>query len=115
MSSKSATPDDTENECPGCIIQPQSQSLGEKLPVAGTPFNLHYLSERMPGNIAARTLSISLSGDSVPDSLQGIELITHIFVWDGKDAYGRPEGLRQHAEYRWSDIGQQTHQHHNTE
>jgi RHS repeat-associated protein len=102
------TPYEDRDGCTGCIIQPQSQSLGEKLPVAGTPFNLHYQSERMPGNTAARTLTIPLSGDTVPGSLQGIELTIEIagqtfkqsfstapnqnftYVWDGKDAYGRP-------------------------
>ncbi|ALP52905.1 hypothetical protein Tel_06905 [Candidatus Tenderia electrophaga] len=101
-------PDEDENECPGCIIQPQSQSLGEKLPVVGTPFSLYYQSERMPGNIAARSLTIPLSGDTVPGSLEAIELTIDVagqtfrqsfpatpnqnytFVWDGKDAYGRP-------------------------
>jgi len=101
-------PDEDENECQGCIIQPQSQSLGEKLPIVGTPFNLHYQSERMPGYKVARTLTIPLSGDTVPSSLQAIELTidvagqqyrqsfpampnqTHTFVWDGMDAYSRP-------------------------
>jgi len=98
-----------EGDCvSGCIIQPQSQSLGEKLPVTGTSFDLHYQSEHMPGNVAARTLTIPLSGDVVPASLQSIELTIQVagqtfrqsflaapdqsytFVWDGKDAYGRP-------------------------
>jgi len=104
-----ATPPDDDEDCmQGCIIQPQSQSLGEKLPVVGTPFSLYYQSERMPGYQVARTLTIPLSGDTVPDSLQAIELTidvagqryqqtfpvmpnqTHTFFWDGKDAYGRP-------------------------
>ncbi|MDT8385448.1 MAG: RHS repeat-associated core domain-containing protein [Gammaproteobacteria bacterium] len=103
------TPDEDEDCEAGCIIQPQSQSLGEMLPVAGTPFNLRYQSERMPGNATARTLKIPLSGETVPASLQGIDLTIEIagqmfkqsfpadpnqnytFVWDGKDAYGRPE------------------------
>jgi len=103
------TPPDGDEDCvEGCIIQPQSQSLGEKLPVTGTPFSLYYQSERMPGYQPGRTLTIPLSGDTVPDSLQAIELTidiagqqyrqsfpampnqTHTFVWDGKDAYGRP-------------------------
>ncbi|MCF6324308.1 MAG: putative Ig domain-containing protein [Gammaproteobacteria bacterium] len=104
-----ATPPDDDEDClEGCIIQPQSQSLGEKLPVIGTPFSLYYQSERMPGYEAARILTIPLSGDTVPDSLQAIELTidvagqryqqtfpampdqSYTFVWDGKDDYGRP-------------------------
>ncbi|VAW88823.1 hypothetical protein MNBD_GAMMA17-1284, partial [hydrothermal vent metagenome] len=102
------TPDDTENECPGCIIQAQSQSLGERLPITGTPFELHYQSERMPGSTAARTLEIPLSGESVPASVTHIRLTIEVaglvfkqsfgtapnqkftYVWDGKDIYGRP-------------------------
>jgi hypothetical protein len=42
-------PDEEEAACDGCIIQPQSQSLGERLPVIGTELNLRYQSERMPG------------------------------------------------------------------
>ncbi|MBL1276170.1 MAG: thrombospondin type 3 repeat-containing protein, partial [Ectothiorhodospiraceae bacterium] len=103
-----STPDEDQNDCTGCIIQPQSQSLGEKIPVAGTPFSLHYQSKRMPGNVVSRTLEIPLSGDTVPGSLQAIELTIEIagqvfkqsftatpnqnftYVWDGKDSYGRP-------------------------
>ncbi|MCF6324630.1 MAG: hypothetical protein L3J89_09955 [Gammaproteobacteria bacterium] len=107
-SDDSTPPDETESECPGCIIQPQSQSLGERLPIVGTPFELFYQSESMPGREVARTLTIQLSGDTVPASLQHIELIitvagqvftrtfpaapnqTFAYVWDGRDSFGRP-------------------------
>lgn len=116
-------PDEDEDECPGCIIQPQSQSLGEELPVTGTPYKLRYQSEHMPGNIAARTLTIPLSGDTVPGSLQVIELTIQVagqefrqsfpavpnqsytFIWDGKDTYGRPIHLANATvilDYRYS-------------
>ncbi len=65
-------PDAEEDVCGGCIIQPQSQSLGERLPIAGTEFSLHYQSERMPGY--RRELLIPLSGATVPDSLSAIDL-----------------------------------------
>ena len=91
----------------GCVIKVESQVLGEDFSVVGTPFSLHYRSDRVAGRKAGRVLDISLSGSSVPASLQGIGLtirvagrvITHsfpaapnqsyTFLWDGKDAYGR--------------------------
>ncbi|PYK02282.1 MAG: hypothetical protein DME23_02000, partial [Verrucomicrobia bacterium] len=99
-------PDDPDEEC-GSIIGIQNQTLGESLPVTGTPFTLHYQSERTPGRNHAYTLEIPLSGATIPASLKRIELQisvagrpfaqnfpasprqTYTFIWDGKDAYGR--------------------------
>jgi len=100
--------DASEDDCSGCIIQPQSQSLGEQVSITGTPFQISYQSERMPGYGGARAITIPISGNSIPGSLKGIELIIEIagqrirqsfpampnqkyaFFWDGKDVYGRP-------------------------
>ena len=100
-------PDEDQDECSGCSIQPQSQSLGEELPISGTPYKLHYQSKRMPGYRSKQTLNIPLSGNSVPGSLKAIELTVKIagqvhsqlfaatpnqsytFIWDGKDVFGR--------------------------
>jgi len=101
--------DEDEEDDPDCmdgsVIECQNQILGETIPVTGTPFTLNYRSDRVPGRQA--TLNITLSGTTVPTSLQRIELeVTvagrrftqsfpatpsqrHIFNWDGKDAYGR--------------------------
>lgn len=91
----------------GSIIQCQNQALGESIPINGTPFNLHYQSDRMPGRKSAYAVDIPLSGASLPASLKGIVLETsvagtkstqtfaaspnlrHSFVWNGQDAYGR--------------------------
>ncbi len=91
----------------GSVIQCQSQTLGEVLPVTGTPFRLHYGSDRVQGRRGDYTLDIPLIGHTIPASLLRIELqiliagrrITqtfpalpdqhHLFTWDGKDAYGR--------------------------
>jgi len=103
------TPDEDEDCERGCIIQPQSQSLGEIIPVAGTPFNLRYQSERMLNNV---NLTVLLSGDTVPGSLKSIELTIGIagkifkksfppepnqsftYVWDGNDVFGRPAAAK---------------------
>jgi len=57
----------------GSIIECQGQVLGEVMDVVGTPFHLHYRSDRVEGRTAAQTLDIPLSGPSVPPGLVGIE------------------------------------------
>ncbi len=91
----------------GSTIGIQKQTLGEAVGITGTPFSLHYQSDRVPGRIADFSLNIPLSGTSTPASLRRIELevsvagqkftegfapapnLTHTFTWDGRDAYGR--------------------------
>ena len=115
------TKDDNKPDKPscktGCIIEAETQVLGETIPVAGTPFSLNYRSNRVPGRKTAYTLEIPLRGDSVPDSLKRIVLEINIagqqvnkefsvdtqsttFVWDGKDAFGRKVQGRQEAKVR---------------
>jgi RHS repeat-associated protein len=101
-------PVDHPCEAAGSVIDIQNQVLGEVVDITGTPFSLHYCSDRVMGRRAASTLEIPLSGDSVPDSLKRIDLEIfvagrrftqgfpaapsqrHTFTWDGRDAYGRP-------------------------
>jgi RHS repeat-associated protein len=91
----------------GSIIACESQSLGQSLPVTGTPFRLHYESSRAPGRKDAHTISFPVIGASVPASLQAIRVEvtvagrmyaqtfgaspnqTFTMTWDGKDAYNR--------------------------
>ncbi|MCP4699509.1 MAG: hypothetical protein GY862_22075, partial [Gammaproteobacteria bacterium] len=101
----------------GCIITAESQVLGESIPVTGTSFSLNYSSGRVPGRSSVNTLKIPLRGSSVPDSLKRIVLEvsiagqrilnsfssdTHstVFVWDGKDAFGRRVRGRRQAKIR---------------
>jgi len=99
-------PDDPDQQC-GSIIGCQNQTLGEMVSIVGTPFTLHYQSDRVPGRTAANTLQMSLSSVSVPASLKRIDLAVEVagrrftqtslavpnqrstFTWDGQDAYGR--------------------------
>ncbi|TAN69205.1 MAG: PASTA domain-containing protein, partial [Magnetospirillum sp.] len=99
--------EDCAREQPGSIIECENQVLGETLPVAGTPYTLSYRSDRVPGRSAAASLDIPLSGASLPEGVEGIELRIQIagqvfeysypaaggqtqpFAWDGKDVYGR--------------------------
>ncbi|MCA9981100.1 MAG: hypothetical protein KDD89_09705, partial [Anaerolineales bacterium] len=91
----------------GSIIECQNQVLGEMIEVVGTPFSLHYRTDRVPGFRAANTLEIPLSGAAIPESVEAIHLQvsvagqTHeavfpaapnqftVFAWDGRDGYGR--------------------------
>lgn len=97
---------DEENNCSGCVISPQRQTLGENLPVTGTPFELVYRSDQTEG-YKDNAAEITLSGDQVPDSLEGIQMEIevagqyffqtfsaapnqqYVFEWDGLDGYGR--------------------------
>ncbi|MGQ0595104.1 MAG: NHL domain-containing protein, partial [Gammaproteobacteria bacterium] len=109
---------DDSDDCPGCRIEAQSQTLGEEIPITGTPFNLHYRSDRVPGRTSANTLKIPLSGATVPNNLKDIVLkielagrtfeqhfpaqanSTRTFTWDGRDPYGRPVAGRRTARIR---------------
>ncbi len=89
------------------VIEVQNQILGEAVGVMGTPFTLHYQSERVPGRKLAYIVDIPLSGARLPASLRRIELEVSVagqftretfppspnqstqFTWDGKNAYGQ--------------------------
>jgi len=89
------------------VIGVQSQTLGESVGIAGTPFRLHYASNRTPGRDGAYALNIPVSREALPASLKRIELEVGVagqvfkqslpaqtnqfyrFTWDGRDAYGR--------------------------
>ncbi|RJP19803.1 MAG: hypothetical protein C4529_10605 [Deltaproteobacteria bacterium] len=89
------------------IIECQGQVLGESFSITGTPFNLNYRSNRVPGRKDTYTLDIPISNDVIPPSLKRIDMEIHIagrrflqtfpaapnqnttFEWDGRDAYGR--------------------------
>lgn len=100
----------------GSIIGCETQSLGEDIPLTGTPFGLHYQSERTPGNREA--LVVPLTGATLPPSLKRVELevtlagkrmtssqaaapnLTQTIPWDGRDGYGRALNATQGAKVR---------------
>ncbi len=106
---KNNEPPPDQPDCkPGSIIECQSQTLGETLPIAGTNFTLNYRSSRTEGQKVARTLVIPISGDDevngyraliVEIQVAGRQFIKRFepgapahdyhFTWDGKDAFGR--------------------------
>ena len=87
------------------VIECENRVLGEDVQIPGTPYALHYRSNRTPGYGAS--VDLNLSGPSLPASLRRIELRATIagrviersfspapnqsttIEWDGFDAYGR--------------------------
>jgi hypothetical protein len=98
-----------DNPCPenGSIIYCERRSLGERIPLAGSPFSLNYASDRSIGVTADRTVKITVSGATIPATLKRIDLeidvagqriqqsfapapnLSTTFTWDGLDAFGR--------------------------
>jgi RHS repeat-associated protein len=100
-------PAEPNQDC-GCIIGVQQQSLGQLVPIAGTPFKLRYQSDRQSGYLAHNRLVIPVTGSSVPPDLARVVLeidvagqaITqtfpatppdqsYVFDWNGRDVYGQ--------------------------
>jgi len=89
----------------GSIVDCHNQTLGERIPVVGTPYSLVYSSDRAQDRLPQ--VDIPLSGTTVPVkpgqillrvSIAGRKFsywylwtsqLVHTFTWDGKDAYGR--------------------------
>lgn len=98
-----------EKECEesGSIIGCEPQTLGEAVPIVGTPFSLHYQTKRQPGYQAGRSFRAKLTGGSISSSLKRVELTvgvagqqtkriftptanqTVMHAWDGLDGFGR--------------------------
>jgi hypothetical protein len=95
------------NQDGASVIGCQNQTLGEDLRLVGTPFRLHYHSDRVAGRRVARSLRVRLSGQTPPSRLTRTDLNVAVagrqfqqsfapapgllttFEWDGIDAYGR--------------------------
>ncbi|MBT9098540.1 PASTA domain-containing protein [Methylovulum psychrotolerans] len=106
--SKNPTPDKDSDICPGCAINAQAGTVGEELPVLGTPYSLHYQSRRANGYRPEQAIPVTISGSTLPDSLKGIDVSVSVagqsfsrsfpaepnqsytFDWNGLDGYGRP-------------------------
>jgi len=102
-----SNPDDNCYKHNASSIQIQSQVLGEEVPLAGTPFSIHYSSDRVPGYRGSSVLELKVFDDQIPTGVKRAELTIEVagrtftqsfapqvncwatFMWDGKDAYGR--------------------------
>jgi RHS repeat-associated protein len=100
------------------VIQCQRQVMSKHVEVGGTPYGLHYSTERTAGWRANNSARIPLTGASVPPDATRVELEIQIagrtlrqsfptaanqaytFVWDGLDAYNRALNGAQEARAR---------------
>lgn len=91
----------------GSVLSCESQTLGEKIPLPGTPLSLVYSSARAMGRLSREGLNIPLTGGSLPASVRAVvaeaeiggRLLRETFApapdlvwrveWDRKDAFGR--------------------------
>jgi RHS repeat-associated protein len=91
----------------GSVIDCENLVIGESIPIVGTPYALHYRSDRVGGRKAASEMKIAVTGPSVPSSMRRavveIEIagrkfvrtfpaqpnLSFTFTWDERDAYGR--------------------------
>ncbi len=85
----------------------QNQALRKGVEVVGTPFTVNYQSDRQLDRAVLNPLTIPVTGDDLPASLERVEVIVKVagreevlsfpplpnqetqYTWDGLDAYGR--------------------------
>jgi RHS repeat-associated protein len=91
----------------GSVIRCQTQALGERVELPGTPYTLQYWSDRARGWQAGRNLKVQVTDDTLPADLVGVTLVIqaagrtweppvaaapdqlHELRWDGIDGYNR--------------------------
>lgn len=97
----------TPRKACGSIIEVDNQSVGESIPITGTPFSLFYYSDRVPGRLDNYKITVPLVRGQVSSSLSSIDLtilygnrefsqsfvptsdLSYDFFWDGKDENGK--------------------------
>lgn len=110
--------DDCRTSVSGSIIGCEDQTLGEVVPLSGTPYSLRYQSERMPGRKDGRALNVRMNGADAPASAKRIDFEVEVlgvqstqtlqvgtgnhfaYAWDGLDAWGRAWQGRQDVSVR---------------
>jgi RHS repeat-associated protein len=92
----------------GSWFECERRTLAEDIPLVGTDVYLHYHSDRVPGRKDLGKIVVPVTGATVPASLKRAEVavtvlgvteektfdkatpnLTHVYSWNGKDAYGR--------------------------
>ncbi|MBK8939706.1 MAG: hypothetical protein IPM79_19315 [Polyangiaceae bacterium] len=114
------TTDDTcsAEEEVASVIECTNQTFGEDVPIAGTPYSLHYRSDRVPGRAAARRVTVQITDDTVSAVLRAVVVRLRVagrqieqrvecpcspndtttIEWDGLDLFGRTTHGHQPAE-----------------
>jgi RHS repeat-associated protein len=115
---------ETDDPCrrSGSIIECQTMTLRESVPVSGTPYSLEYASNRVPGRRDTLRIPIRITRDQVPASLLRVLLEIdiagrhfsesfgtapdqyYVFNWDGLDRYGRAPKGQQTAKVKLSYV-----------
>lgn len=86
----------------GSAIECESQSIGESIEVAGTPYRLHYSSQRVKGWGAPARVVFQVSGPTVPPSLTWINF--EISVGGRRLAWGYPAAPNIRQEVSWDRL-----------
>ncbi|MBL8220611.1 MAG: hypothetical protein JNL62_15360, partial [Bryobacterales bacterium] len=112
----------------GSRLDCTNQTLGKSVAVTGTPWNLHYASDRVPGRKAGgNTLHITVTGSEVPPGVRQVRYVVQIagqshaacvapvrnttvtWTWNGLDAWGRvaagAEPYTVVVEYMYASVG----------
>jgi YD repeat-containing protein len=108
--------------CSGDPEELEKQVVEIGVPIVGTPFNLEYQNDCVPGRAAERRLQIQVTGDTVGPGIDHILVETQIagrvfldtvaaepnqiyeLIWDGVDAYGRLLQGEQPARVRVGNV-----------
>ncbi|HEX8618598.1 MAG TPA: IPT/TIG domain-containing protein, partial [Thermoanaerobaculia bacterium] len=108
ISPPSAEPDldDPVLKC-GSVIECENRGLGEAAPITGAPWTLNYRSHRTEGRSGRYTLTMQLTGASLPRGVKNVELeiqvagervrktfppqpnLTYRYTWNGRNPYGQ--------------------------
>jgi RHS repeat-associated protein len=85
----------------------ETRAATHTVPIAGTPFSLHYQTDRTTAYRQGFQLEIPVTGDTLPEGFLGVLSVVdiagrefeeffeaapnqkHVVVWDGTDAFGR--------------------------
>ena len=69
--------DDPCNES-GSIILCESQVLGERSPISGTPYTLVYQSDRVPGRVSGDSLDVPLTKPTSPAQVKRVDMTVEV-------------------------------------
>ncbi len=76
----SLPPTDCSDTKSGSIIECQTQVLGEKIDVTGTPYSLNYRSRRVPDNKMDRSIFVQLSETILEPSKKPLEVVINVNI-----------------------------------